>query len=109
MLPGEIQWTRITRLGRHVTTTPSIPEDIAGEAEELPSLPGNQFYFVSSVTSQLVLDRIMSQSVRDEVSPLTSRRFSHSSGPLNNGGSLTGMDSPPVSPYDEFDDIVKYF
>ncbi|KAM0998159.1 hypothetical protein EV2_008224 [Malus domestica] len=91
------------------TTTPSIPEDIAGEAEELPSLPGNQFYFASSVTSQLVLDRIMSQSMREEVSPLTSGRLSHSSGPLNNGGSLTEMDSPPVSPSDEFDDVVKYF
>jgi hypothetical protein len=30
------------------------------------------------------------------VSPLTSSRISHSSGPLNGGGSLS--DSPPVSP-----------
>jgi hypothetical protein len=30
------------------------------------------------------------------VSPLTSGRISHSSGPLNGGGSLS--DSPPVSP-----------
>jgi hypothetical protein len=30
------------------------------------------------------------------VSPLTSGRLSHSSGPLNGGGSLS--DSPPVSP-----------
>jgi len=35
-----------------------------------------------------------------EVSPLTSGRLSHSSGPLNGGGSLS--DSPPVSP--EIDD-----
>ena len=41
-----------------------------------------------------------------EVSPLTSGRLSHSSGPLN-GGSLTETDSPPVSPSDEFDDVVK--
>lgn len=41
----------------------------------------------------------MSQS---EVSPLTSGRLSHSSGPLLN-------DSPPVSPSEEFDDVVKYF
>uniref|UniRef100_A0ACD5X5E1 Uncharacterized protein n=1 Tax=Avena sativa TaxID=4498 RepID=A0ACD5X5E1_AVESA len=37
---------------------------------------------------------------RTEVAPLTSGRLSHSSGPLNGGGSLT--DSPPVSP--EIDD-----
>lgn len=41
-----------------------------------------------------------------EVSPLTSGRLSHSSGPLN-GGSLTETDSPPVSPSEEFDDVVK--
>ena len=41
-----------------------------------------------------------------EVSPLTSGRLSHSSEPLN-GGSLTGTDSPPISPSDEFDDVVK--
>ncbi|BBH10270.1 Plant protein of unknown function D [Prunus dulcis] len=89
------------------TTTSTIPEDIAGESEELPVLSGHQFYFASSVTSQLVLDRIMSQSMREEVSPLTSGRLSHSSGPLNPGGSLTETDSPPVSPSDEYDDVVK--
>ncbi|XWS46869.1 hypothetical protein CRYUN_Cryun14cG0105100 [Craigia yunnanensis] len=36
-----------------------------------------------------------------EVSPLTSGRLSHSSGPLIN-------DSPPVSPSEEFDDVIKY-
>lgn len=41
-----------------------------------------------------------------EVSPLTSGRLSHSSGPLN-GGSLTETDSPPVSPSEEYDDVVK--
>ncbi|KAJ0052225.1 hypothetical protein Pint_03260 [Pistacia integerrima] len=89
-------------------TTNSIPEDIAGETEELinaASGSANQFSFASSATSQLVLERIMSQS---EVSPLTSGRLSHSSGPLN-GGSLTETDSPPVSPSEEFDDVVKYF
>ncbi|KAB2616134.1 hypothetical protein D8674_022722 [Pyrus ussuriensis x Pyrus communis] len=91
------------------TTTPSIPEDIAEKAEKLQALPGNQFYFASSVTSQLVLDRIMSQSMREELSPLTSGRLSHSSEPLNNGGSLAETDSLPVSPSDEFDDVVKYF
>ncbi|XP_047327839.1 VAN3-binding protein [Impatiens glandulifera] len=63
------------------------------------------FSFASSATSQLVLERIMSQS---EISPLTSGRLSHSSEPLN-GSSLTdGTDSPPISPSDEFDDVVKY-
>ena len=42
------------------------------------------------------------------MSPLTSGRLSHSSeAPLNGGGSLTGTDSPPISPSDEFDDVVK--
>ncbi|KAG5250563.1 VAN3-binding protein [Salix suchowensis] len=63
----------------------------------------NQFSFASSATSQLVLERIMSQSVR--VSPLASGRLSHSSGPLN----LAESDSPPISPSDDFEDIVKYF
>ncbi|XP_021898084.1 VAN3-binding protein isoform X2 [Carica papaya] len=93
------------------TTSSSIPEEISGDCEEIPN--GNdrsnsnvQFSFASSATSQLVLERIMSQS---EVSPLTSGRLSHSSGPLNVAGSLTENDSPPVSPSEEFDDIVKYF
>ncbi|XP_027938120.1 VAN3-binding protein-like isoform X2 [Vigna unguiculata] len=47
--------------------------------------------------------------VLKEVSPLTSGRLSHSSEPLNGGASLTGTDSPPISPSDEFDDVVKFF
>lgn len=40
-----------------------------------------------------------------EISPLTSGRLSHSSGPLN---CLTEeTDSPPVSPSEEFEDVVK--
>ncbi|XP_068634488.1 VAN3-binding protein-like [Aristolochia californica] len=81
----------------------SIPEDDNGEAEENGVVSGNPFAFASSATSQLVIERIMSQS--QEVSPLTSGRISHSSGPLNGGqscGSLT--DSPPVSP-SEVDDV----
>ncbi|KAK9160865.1 hypothetical protein Syun_007206 [Stephania yunnanensis] len=93
----------------------AIPEDIAGEAEGTASamVPGNPFSFASSVTSQLVMERIMSQSVgggtnapslepERDVSPRTSGRLSHSSGPLTAGGSLT--DSPPVSPT-EMDDL----
>ncbi|KAF7806898.1 VAN3-binding protein-like isoform X1 [Senna tora] len=82
-----------------------ILEDIAGEIEENATVSGNPFSFASSETSQMVMERIMSQS--QEVSPRTSGRLSHSSGPLNGThscGSLT--DSPPVSP-SEIDDI-KY-
>ncbi|XP_016457973.1 VAN3-binding protein isoform X2 [Nicotiana tabacum] len=75
----------------------TIPEDIAGELDESTTVSGNPFSFASSETSQLVMERIMSVS---DVSPRTSGRLSHSSGPLN-GGSLT--DSPPVSP-SEMDD-----
>ncbi|KDP21411.1 hypothetical protein JCGZ_21882 [Jatropha curcas] len=89
-------------------TTSSILEDVSAETEEIivpntiNSSSSNQFSFASSATSQLVLERIMSQS---EVSPLTSGRLSHSSGPLN----LAESDSPPISPSEEFNDIVKYF
>ncbi|KAL2324436.1 hypothetical protein Fmac_023494 [Flemingia macrophylla] len=106
----------------------AIPEeDVAAEAEEgsaAVSVSGNPFSFASSETSQMVMERIMSQSVSSkshigqrieygkhlsaqEVSPRTSGRLSHSSGPLNGTqscGSLT--DSPPVSP-SEIDDF-KY-
>ncbi|XP_060180769.1 VAN3-binding protein-like isoform X2 [Lycium barbarum] len=76
----------------------TIPEeDIAGVFDESNAFTGNPFSFASSETSQLIMERIMSVS---DVSPRTSGRLSHSSGPLN-GGSLT--DSPPVSP-SEMDD-----
>ncbi|CAA2993601.1 VAN3-binding -like [Olea europaea subsp. europaea] len=75
----------------------TIHEDFSGELEAAVS--GNPFSFASSETSQFVMERIMSQS--QEVSPRTSGRLSHSSGPLNGCGSLT--DSPPVSP-PEMDD-----
>ncbi|WJX12110.1 hypothetical protein P8452_02646 [Trifolium repens] len=90
--------------------TNSIPEEtITTLSHEFSTMCGNQFSFASSATSQIVLERIMSQSTREEVSPLTSGRLSHSSEPLNGGGSLTGTDSPPISPSDEFDDVVKFF
>lgn len=74
------------------------------EAEESAKLSGNTFSFASSATSQLVLERIMAQT---EVSPLTSGRLSHSSGPLN--VCLTDeTDSPPISPSEEFEDVIKY-
>uniref|UniRef100_A0A0D9Y177 PH domain-containing protein n=1 Tax=Leersia perrieri TaxID=77586 RepID=A0A0D9Y177_9ORYZ len=72
-------------------------EDVSGELDgggASSAAAGNSFSFASAATSQLIMDRIMSQS--QEVSPLTSGRLSHSSGPLNGGGSLS--DSPPVSP-----------
>lgn len=78
-----------------------IMEDVAAEeAAAAAAVGGNPFSFACSETSQLIMERIMSQS--QEVSPRTSGRLSHSSGPLN--GSLT--DSPPVSP-SEMDDF-KY-
>ncbi|CAH8349415.1 unnamed protein product [Eruca vesicaria subsp. sativa] len=93
------------------TRTPSlnatIPEESTNPEKEECQAENSQFSFsASSATSQLVLERIMSQS---EVSPLTSGRLSHSSGPLNGGGSFTETDSPPISPSDDFDDVVKYF
>ncbi|XP_042397905.1 VAN3-binding protein-like [Zingiber officinale] len=77
---------------------------ILEEDAEEPStaIAGNPFSFASSTTSQMILERIMSQS---EVSPLTSGRLSHSSGPLIGGGSLS--DSPPVSPC-EMDELKSY-
>ncbi|XP_031098820.1 VAN3-binding protein-like isoform X2 [Ipomoea triloba] len=73
----------------------TILEDIAGELEETAAVSGNPFSFASSDTSQLIMERIMSQS---DASPRTSGRLSHSSGPLT--------DSPPASP-SEMDD-AKY-
>ncbi|XP_039071183.1 VAN3-binding protein-like isoform X2 [Hibiscus syriacus] len=76
-----------------------IQEDISGEhqLEENSIVSGNPFSFASSETSQMILERIMSQS--QEVSPRTSGRLSHSSGPLT--------DSPPVSPSD-IDDVKQF-
>lgn len=75
-------------------------------AEESAVLSGNTFSFASSATSQLVLQRIMSQS---EISPLTSGRLSHSSGPLNASLVEDTSDSHPLSPTQEYDgDVVKY-
>ncbi|KZV25953.1 hypothetical protein F511_08898 [Dorcoceras hygrometricum] len=80
----------------------TIHEDVSDDLEAASAtVSGNPFSFASSETSQLVMDRIMSHS---DVSPRTSGRLSHSSGPLNGGqscGSLT--DSPPASP-SEIDD-----
>ncbi|XVE81669.1 hypothetical protein DITRI_Ditri15bG0083700 [Diplodiscus trichospermus] len=83
-----------------------IQEDIAGELEDSGIASGNPFSFASSETSQMVMERIMSQS--QELSPRTSGRLSHSSGPLTGAqscGSLT--DSPPVSP-SEIDDVKQF-
>ncbi|XP_050372432.1 VAN3-binding protein-like isoform X2 [Argentina anserina] len=85
----------LSKLNLNSDTTP-IPEDFAGELDDpAAAVSGNPFSFASSETSQLVMERIMSQS---EVSPRTSGRLSHSSGPLT--------DSPPVSPSDN--DDIKY-
>jgi hypothetical protein len=59
------------------------------EADE-PILQTVPFTFASSITSQLVMERIMTPGA--ELSLVTSRRNSHSSGPL-------GLASPPHSPH----------
>ena len=41
----------------------TIFEDLAGELEEMAMVSGNPFSFASSQTSQLIMERIMSQSV----------------------------------------------
>ncbi|KAL1806505.1 hypothetical protein ACET3Z_029573 [Daucus carota] len=73
----------------------TILENISGADDEEATVSGNPFSFASSETSQL-MERIMS-----EVSPRTSGRLSHSSGPLNS--SVT--DTPPISPSHD----LKYF
>ncbi|XP_022748970.1 VAN3-binding protein-like [Durio zibethinus] len=83
-----------------------IQEDVAGELEDSGIVSGNPFSFASSETSQMVMERILSQS--QDLSPRTSGRLSHSSGPLTGAqscGSLT--DSPPVSP-SEIDDVKQF-
>ncbi|XP_020577213.1 VAN3-binding protein-like [Phalaenopsis equestris] len=78
----------------------NLAEDFAGAYETpaaaaspcLTTVSGNPFSCASSSTSQLVLDRLMS-----DLTPRSSGRLSHSSGPLI-GGYLT--DSPPLSPSD---------
>ncbi|KAJ9171999.1 hypothetical protein P3X46_015290 [Hevea brasiliensis] len=79
-------------------TTTSILEDVTAENEDIiaNSISANQFSFTSSAVSQLVLERIMSQS---------SGTLSRSSGPLN----LAELESPQISPSQEFDDVVEYF
>ncbi|KAG0455063.1 hypothetical protein HPP92_024355 [Vanilla planifolia] len=90
--------TGVRRRGNSSAT--SLLEDAGGAVEKEATSPisGNSFTFACSATSQLVLERIMSQS--QEVSQLMAGRLSHSGGPLN-GGSLS--DSPPVSPSDKDD------
>ncbi|GMP90932.1 hypothetical protein CsSME_00041847 [Camellia sinensis var. sinensis] len=97
----------------------SVVEDVTGggdvetEDSAAAAIPGNgnpllSFSFASSATSQLVLERIMSQSIfmGQEISPLTSGRLSHSSGPLNSSHAEE-TDSAPVSPSDDFDDYLR--
>nr|XP_043619411.1 VAN3-binding protein [Erigeron canadensis] len=80
--------------------------ETAAEESSNVLLSGNTFSFASSATSQLVLERIMSQS---DISPLASGRLSHSSGPLNGTTLTEETDTPPISsPSDDYDDVVKY-
>ncbi|BFI15963.1 hypothetical protein MPTK1_5g17610 [Marchantia polymorpha subsp. ruderalis] len=61
--------------------------DLTHPDSQLETAP---FSFASSVTSQLVMDRILTPGTQ-ELSPFASRRNSHSSGPLS-------FVSPPISP-----------
>ncbi|XP_021770298.1 VAN3-binding protein-like [Chenopodium quinoa] len=86
----------------------------ADQDDQKRLISGNSFSFASSATSQLVLERIMSQS---EVSPMTSGRPSCSEPPNGIGGqsfsasSLTPemFDSPtdPISPPVDFDKYLS--
>jgi len=51
------------KAGGRDTAGEAIPEELAGEAEDAATVSGNPFSFASSETSQLVMERIMSQSV----------------------------------------------
>ncbi|CAN1310404.1 VAN3-binding protein [Linum perenne] len=83
-----------------LSSSSSNSKDIIAELDEggTAIFSRNPFSFASSDTSQMLMDRIFSHS--QDVSPRTSGRLSHSSGPLN--GSLT--DSPPVSPSHQIED-----
>ncbi|XP_073301115.1 VAN3-binding protein-like isoform X2 [Primulina huaijiensis] len=88
----------VIRGGGGETIHEDVPDDLEAASA---TVSGNPFYFASSETSQLVMERIMSHS---DVSPRTSGRLSHSSGPLNGGQSCVSLtDSPPTSP-SEIDD-----
>lgn len=49
--------------GTAAAGTATIFEDLSGELEEVMTVSGNPFSFASSQTSQLIMERIMSQSV----------------------------------------------
>ncbi|GMP77155.1 hypothetical protein CsSME_00033526 [Camellia sinensis var. sinensis] len=51
----------------------AITEDIAGEVEEAATVSGNPFSFASSETSQLVMERIMSQSLARLNNPINTQ------------------------------------
>ncbi|XP_010556875.1 PREDICTED: VAN3-binding protein [Tarenaya hassleriana] len=72
--------------------TPAPEDDVTMvRGEESGVVSGNPFSFASSETSQVVMERIMSQSP-EIASPRTSGRLSHSCNSFS--------DSPPVSPSD---------
>ncbi|THG20432.1 hypothetical protein TEA_009291 [Camellia sinensis var. sinensis] len=64
----------------------AITEDIAGEVEEAATVSGNPFSFASSETSQLVMERIMSQSLARLNNPINTQ-YSWATG--GGGGAAT--------------------
>lgn len=57
----------------NVNGSGAIMEDLAGELEEAATVSGNPFSFASSETSQMVMERIMSQSVSERCNCLKQR------------------------------------
>ncbi|KAM7256587.1 hypothetical protein ACFE04_012328 [Oxalis oulophora] len=97
-------------VSKALAPSPPLPKNIIQEDEleeiNINNNSNDTFSFANCNTSQMVLDRIMMSQSQD-VSPRTSGRLSHSSGPLNGAPSCSSLtDSPPVSPSDI--DDVKY-
>ncbi|KAE8660666.1 Detected protein of confused Function [Hibiscus syriacus] len=82
-------------------TIASIPEDTNGKTEELDKAAAKAAANMNSPSPHPPL--LHSSFLNASLSPLTSGRLSHSSGPFFNDS------PPPVSPWEEFDDVVMYF
>jgi hypothetical protein len=61
--PPQMVLSKTSSGGVNVNNGGAIMEDLAGELEEAAMVSGNPFSFASSETSQMVMERIMSQSV----------------------------------------------
>ncbi|VFQ59678.1 unnamed protein product [Cuscuta campestris] len=86
------------------------PVASADDDADTARLSGNTFSFRDlSSTSHLVLERIMSQSMQNEImSPLTSGRLSYGSETFNGSMTEETDSATPISPSEEFEDVIKY-